>query len=61
MRVPCLKCPERIAGCHGTCEKYLKYKAEREQAMAARSAEHMAADVAVRSAIRRKKARNERI
>lgn len=60
MKVPCWKCPERKVGCHGTCEKYAAYKKWWEQKREARSEEYMAADAAVRSAIRRKKARNER-
>jgi hypothetical protein len=27
---PCFKCQDRAPGCHSTCEKYLKYKADRE-------------------------------
>ncbi len=23
---PCYKCPERIPGCHGKCEKYMEWK-----------------------------------
>lgn len=28
--VPCNNCTERRAGCHGTCERYKGWKAERE-------------------------------
>ena len=31
-RTPCIKeCESRQTGCHATCEKYLEWKAEREQ------------------------------
>ena len=26
----CLNCTERYIGCHDTCERYLKFKTERE-------------------------------
>lgn len=27
----CYNCPDRVVGCHGTCEKYLTEKTEYEQ------------------------------
>lgn len=27
---PCHGCPDRTVGCHGTCEAYKAYRAERE-------------------------------
>ena len=26
---PCFECPDRVLGCHGTCEKYKAFKDER--------------------------------
>ncbi len=26
---PCYGCPDRVLGCHGTCEKYTAFKGER--------------------------------
>jgi len=26
---PCYECPDRVLGCHGTCEKYKDFKDER--------------------------------
>lgn len=26
---PCMNCEDRHSGCHGECERYLKYKEER--------------------------------
>lgn len=34
--VPCRYCETRVLGCHDRCEKYLEYKREREQIIAAR-------------------------
>ena len=28
---PCLNCPDRCAGCHSTCEKYLAFREARMQ------------------------------
>ena len=28
---PCKDCPDRHLGCHGTCEKYQKYKAKQAE------------------------------
>lgn len=25
---PCMDCPDRVVGCHGSCEKYKKFKDE---------------------------------
>ena len=31
-KTPCVKdCPDRTPGCHAKCEKYLAWKAEREE------------------------------
>ena len=30
MKNNCLNCEKRYLGCHGSCESYLKFKAERE-------------------------------
>lgn len=29
-KAPCLNCPDRSPTCHGECEKYKQFKAERE-------------------------------
>ena len=29
-KAPCLNCPDRSATCHGECEKYKMFKAEKE-------------------------------
>ena len=38
MKPPCKDCPDRVLGCHKTCEKYLAYREEldavREQKIA---------------------------
>lgn len=34
--VPCRFCADRSMHCHARCEKYMKYKAERERERAAR-------------------------
>lgn len=31
MKAPCKDCPDREVGCHGKCEKYARYKAERNE------------------------------
>lgn len=31
MQCPCYGCPDRVIDCHGKCEKYITYKAERQK------------------------------
>jgi hypothetical protein len=33
---PCKDCPERVLGCHSTCEKYIAFREERDKMLAAR-------------------------
>lgn len=37
MMPPCGGCPDRSVGCHGTCEKYQTFNAERELIRAKRA------------------------
>ena len=36
LKNPCYKCPERHYKCHGECQKYIEWQAEREKINAAR-------------------------
>lgn len=36
MRAPCRGCKERAEGCHGRCERYAAYRAERDEMIRAR-------------------------
>lgn len=36
MKPPCKGCPDRAMGCHGKCEEYAAFKAEREAELHAR-------------------------
>ena len=37
MQPPCGKdCPDRVLGCHSTCEKYIKFREERDKELAIR-------------------------
>lgn len=45
---PCKGCETRIAGCHGSCERYKNWKSERDQRKAAQ-AEQATADYRFRS------------
>lgn len=31
MKAPCKDCPDREVGCHGKCESYAQFKAERNK------------------------------
>lgn len=33
---PCMNCPDRMVGCHGRCERYKAFRAERENEYALR-------------------------
>lgn len=33
---PCMDCPDRVVGCHGRCERYKAFQAEREKEYARR-------------------------
>lgn len=57
--VPCRYCEQRVLGCHDRCEKYLEYKREREQIIAARRDE-LDADAFVVEIIRREQKRRQR-
>ena len=34
---PCLNCNERVPGCHGSCERYQQFAAQRQSEREARS------------------------
>ena len=34
MTPPCKDCPDRFVGCHGVCEKYLRFNEERKMSRA---------------------------
>ena len=36
MNTPCNNCPDRHIGCHGECERYRKYKSDRDRLLAER-------------------------
>lgn len=44
MKAPCLGCTERTVtpNCHGTCERYKEFTAERERVREAKAREHEA-------------------
>ena len=44
MTPPCKNCPDRRTGCHGECEQYLAYRAEREAVYADRISIRNASD-----------------
>jgi hypothetical protein len=52
--VPCRFCKERTIGCHGRCEKYLDYKAEREKVLEIKRRENAEIEIAI-EAIRRRR------
>lgn len=39
MNSPCMGCQDRICGCHGSCTKYLEFRAKCDAAIAAREKE----------------------
>ena len=39
MNAPCNNCPDRHAGCHGSCEKYAAFKEEKAKVNEERRAE----------------------
>lgn len=53
----CLNCEDRHVGCHGTCERYKRERAEIEAAKAAASAQSRAAGSICANANGNKKAR----
>lgn len=52
MKVPCKDCPDRSPECHGKCERYQEYCAERE-AIKARKREADNADIYLFSKIKK--------
>lgn len=41
MKPPCGKnCPDRVMGCHGKCEKYQAYRAQRDEELKRRQKEY---------------------
>lgn len=41
MSSPCKDCPDRILGCHGRCERYKAFRAEREKEYAWRHEQYV--------------------
>lgn len=48
MRSPCMGCCEREIGCHGSCGKYLAFRAQCEAAKRARQKESDVVDYVVK-------------
>lgn len=42
MKGPCKDCERRKLGCHGRCKEYREFKAEREEILKRKNAEHEA-------------------
>ena len=55
MKQPCYQCPDREFGCHGRCERYVKYKAEMEIIKAKRKEESDVVDTIMEARNRRHK------
>lgn len=51
-RVPCYQCTERHVGCHGTCEQYAAFRAEKDKAIQKRHQEQEMKDYRVEANIR---------
>ncbi len=39
MNAPCKDCPDRVLGCHSTCEKYKAFQTERDRELEKRMLE----------------------
>ena len=55
MNSPCKGCADRAVGCHGRCEKYLAFDAERVKIRLARQQEHLVRYAKIESVIAWKK------
>ena len=55
MNSPCLKCPDRREGCHGSCERYAKYVGRRRAIAQAKAKWYADVGAAVESVLRNKK------
>ena len=51
---PCRDCPDRKPNCHSTCEKYLKFREEREKVYKARQDYNDSMDFYIDSILRHK-------
>lgn len=40
MKPPCKECPDRVLGCHKTCEKYLAYREQLDAERAQKTTEN---------------------
>lgn len=60
MTAPCKDCPNRVVGCHSTCEQYIKYKEEQESVRRSRRAESEKHVYAIQSIMERKRKRRRR-
>lgn len=49
MAAPCKDCPNRHPECHGQCEAYQAYRAQRDAALAERQRESMVTDYIVKN------------
>lgn len=56
---PCKGCEERQVGCHGQCEKYAEYKAERWRMWLKRKDEHQVSTSGFEYAIKVNKHRHK--
>lgn len=55
MKVPCKDCPDRVLGCHDTCEKYQEFKAYREKIIQARAEEAKRRGIIIEQTLRNMK------
>ena len=51
MNAPCYHCPERHNLCHASCEKYLKFRAERDAMCKARRKDGEFYDSSIRNKV----------
>ena len=51
MNAPCKDCPDRVVGCHSTCERYKEWKAEKDQERDARKVQALGTPVTSRQLI----------
>lgn len=42
IKSPCQYCPDRVLGCHSTCEKYIAFRAAHDAEVEARRKEQLA-------------------
>lgn len=44
MQAPCKDCPDRVVGCHSTCEKYIEFRKYRDEYLAWKQKENKLLD-----------------